>query len=251
MKSVSANYPVLLIGILIGLAGGIVVGMWAPPATFKVPAECGAGGFWCFVDRWQPILAGILALIGAGFAWFAIDRQIKAHREENRLTASQTESILEAELFDLLSELNQAWRILDTAFDESQSEDEKRKANNIARSQIGVSLMASRILKRQDLTAQLLPMDREYYDKIFFSISGIRKELDWQKSEEGQEEAVLDRSITLLIHLSHLAKILETSSGSLKEIFLGRKHTAVIHTPTWHALKTVADKWVEEHQPRS
>lgn len=76
MKSISDNYPALLIGILIGLAAGIVVGMWAPPASFKVPAECGSGGFWCFVDRWQTLLAGGAALLGAALTVRKIQKQI-------------------------------------------------------------------------------------------------------------------------------------------------------------------------------
>lgn len=74
-------YVTLLFGILIGVAFGIFVGMWAPPATFRIPDACSGQAFWCWLDKWQTLVAGSFAFGAAAIAWHSVDRQINANRE--------------------------------------------------------------------------------------------------------------------------------------------------------------------------
>lgn len=82
MTDSKVSYSTLVFGILIGLALGIVIGMWSPPAAFETPTECDGQAFWCWLARWQTLLAGLIAgvtaVAAASVAWKAAMKQIQA-----------------------------------------------------------------------------------------------------------------------------------------------------------------------------
>ncbi|MEP0190192.1 MAG: hypothetical protein ABJE00_07260 [Erythrobacter sp.] len=77
------RYATLLLGILIGLALGIVIGMWSPPARFEAPQGCAWNGIWCWLDEWQTLVAGLAALSGAAWTVRKIQTQIDLTRWEH------------------------------------------------------------------------------------------------------------------------------------------------------------------------
>lgn len=77
------RYATLLFGILMGLALGILIGMWSPDIgrPLWTDPECAGPGWYCFVYSWQTLVAGGFAIVAAAVAWTATKRQITAQRD--------------------------------------------------------------------------------------------------------------------------------------------------------------------------
>lgn len=77
------GYATLLFGILIGLALGVVVGMWSPEIShpFWTDPECTGPVWYCLVYSWQTLVAGSFAIGAAALAWTATKRQIAAQSD--------------------------------------------------------------------------------------------------------------------------------------------------------------------------
>ncbi|MEQ8784201.1 MAG: hypothetical protein RIE06_31425 [Roseibium album] len=73
------GHATLLFGILVGLAFGIVVGMWSPDIgrPFWTDPDCAGPGWYCFAYSWQTLIAGSAALLGAGWTISKIQKQIE------------------------------------------------------------------------------------------------------------------------------------------------------------------------------
>jgi hypothetical protein len=52
-----------LIGVLSGLALGVMFGMWFGPDVIKAPEACEGSAAWCFLYTWQTLLTGLIALL--------------------------------------------------------------------------------------------------------------------------------------------------------------------------------------------
>lgn len=110
---------------LIGLASGIVVGMWFPPELYEVPARCEGTAFWCVLFTWQTLLAGSFALVGAFLLWMQIDLQQKAIKREAERRQIQARLQLPHALSEIHTYLNacfQCWVVQDFADKPSQPE---------------------------------------------------------------------------------------------------------------------------------
>jgi len=94
------QYATLAFGIVAGFALGIVVGMFSPPANFKVPTACDGQAFWCWLDRWQTLIAGSIAIVGAAVAWSTVERQLE-YRDKEKLYARRKQLVI---AFRLLNE---------------------------------------------------------------------------------------------------------------------------------------------------
>ncbi|MCR9061701.1 MAG: hypothetical protein NXI02_30535 [Rhodobacteraceae bacterium] len=240
------GYATLLFGVLIGLALGLVVGMWSPPSIFEVPEACQGQEFWCWLNNWQTLFTGGIAFLAALIAWKGIQDQIKI----GRINETQSKSLLDQELNDFLQEVNQVWRILEVSLDEKFDESQKSNALNIARANAKSSFWSSKILDHAELLAGLLPADKNAYEKVFVSLRRIKAELDRKKTDDDFNEGPGLRAQSFAIQLSHLVKYLEQANGTLADVFRERKKCNVDHTPSWHSSKEEADrnleKWEEE-----
>lgn len=65
----------------------VVVGLYALiTVTEPWPEECTGIGLYCFLEQWQTLIAGALALAGASIAWFAAKAQTRESQRQFRLT---------------------------------------------------------------------------------------------------------------------------------------------------------------------
>ena len=85
------GYAKVVFGVIVGLALGIVIGMWFPPSTFKIPDACTSQAFWCWLDRWQTLVTGIVAFC---VGYLTLRPLIQSQRREARLEAQNAKYLL-------------------------------------------------------------------------------------------------------------------------------------------------------------
>ncbi|MET1410722.1 hypothetical protein ABVF61_00540 [Roseibium sp. HPY-6] len=244
------GHATLLFGILIGLALGLIVGMWSPPSTFEVPEACQGQEFWCWLNDWQTLVSAIVAvaatLMAATIAWFAVQAQIAV----THLPADQTKLVLDNFLEEFLQEVNQAWRFLEVALDHNYSEERKFTALNIACAEVDSSFQSSNILDCSEMLTDLLPAQKHAYEQVFISLRRIKTELERKRSDDDPEKGYGLSAQLFAIQLSHLVKYLEQANHTLAEVFSEREKYDVDHTLSWHSSKKRADiqleKWADE-----
>lgn len=73
------RHAMLLFGILVGLAFGIVIGVWSPDIgrPFWTDPDCAGPRWYCFAYSWQTLIAGSAALFGAAWTIKKIQKQIE------------------------------------------------------------------------------------------------------------------------------------------------------------------------------
>lgn len=219
----------MLIGFLLI---GVVIGAWL-------------GGYQqtlAWVSALGSYFATVVAVVAGVLAWKGVQAQIRA----TRLPADETRAVLNKYLDDALNDMNQAWRLLDFAYEKDNTAEETQKGYTVAVNRLRSIITDTKILERQELVYDLLPKDKDDYNRVFVSLRQIATEI---KRDGGFEMPPLgtDHKVEYLVtQLSHLVKELEKGPKELAGIFDGRTKVPVKHTPMWHAIKTVTDARLEE-----
>ncbi|MBS8259031.1 hypothetical protein DYI23_02265 [Roseibium polysiphoniae] len=221
---------------LLGIVVGIIIGTAVAGGDTALREWVGALSGW---------VAGGVALVGAVTAWIAINKQIEFQRDENRLVATQTLEILDRDLHEFLSELNQSWRMLEYALDCRSTSNVQRQSYKLALISTRSAFQDLKILAKSYLLENLLPAQKLLYGRIFNALDRLNDDVQL-RDPDPDEEDWSHRVDVFAINLSHLAKYVEKATPCLRDIFKDRTSFQVDHTPRWRHREQSVDKKIAD-----